>query len=510
MSGDLKRRRRAGSGSDSFRGSRFAPAEPVGAASIGKAEFAAGAAVVTVAVALIALIWMVTSREVQEQRREIRDRMEQVLIGQAATVAEVVAHELLLIDQSLTVIQSAWKAGSESVDLEKWQRQMPALLAVADDVFIADEQQIIRQDILPTAIGQGIGAAYVTFPHGSLEQFQIDGTRNDKSLLLQGQSGSSIDARHFLIYIVRPLDHPKGWLTGASYRSEELTKLFAQAALGYNSVFALVDTRRGIVQAVVGPAARRPRTDLFNTPLFGALARSTAGTWLGETAIDGVERMHAFHRIGDRDMAIVVAANWTEVMAPANNLAAGARSLASIGSAVILFIGGLVLWEFYTVRGNKRRKRIFERTRTELDRLRNEDASLTARSRLNAARLQVVVDNIADGIALFDSGLRLVQWNNPFSRGIGVVPVAAMPLDGLVREQAAKGLFSAVSDVEVEIGRRVGVLRTGEGVGLAQSGPKGERLILRGLPMAEGGFMLLLSGLASLQPEPEPSALVDI
>ena len=53
-----------------------------------------------------------------------------------------------------------------------------------------------------------------------------------------------IDARQFLMYIVRPLDHPKGWLIGASFRSSELTKLFAQAALGYNPVVALVDTKR--------------------------------------------------------------------------------------------------------------------------------------------------------------------------------------------------------------------------------------------------------------------------
>ncbi|HEY0422796.1 MAG TPA: hypothetical protein VGC82_05675, partial [Rhodopila sp.] len=63
------------------------------------------------------------------------------------------------------------------------------LLAVADDIFICDDKHIIRQDILPKAVGQGVGAAYVTFPHGSLELFDSDGTKNKESLLLQGQTG---------------------------------------------------------------------------------------------------------------------------------------------------------------------------------------------------------------------------------------------------------------------------------------------------------------------------------
>jgi PAS domain-containing protein len=499
-----RRRRRTGSTSSRFKPSHLVPVESLRPKRIGKAELAACGAVAIVAFALIVLIWIVTSRAVQEQRAELRDRAEQALSGQAAMIAETVGHELLLIDQSLTVLQAAWKANSDSVDLTKWQQTMPALMAVADDLFIADDKHVIRQDIVPKAVGQGVGAAYVTFPHGSLEEYQSDGTKDKDSLLLQSETGQPIDARQFLMYIVRPLDHPKGWLIGASYRSEELTKLFAQAALGYNPVVALVDTRRGIVQAVIGPAARRPKTDISQSPLFGALTRSPAGTWLGDTAIDGVERMHAFHRVENRDMAVIVAANWTEVTALSNNLAAGAHSIAIVGSALVLLIGGVVLWELYSIRGNQRQRRTFDRNRNELERLRTEEAALTARARLNAARLKIVVDSTADGIALFDSSLRLVQWNHPFFRGIGIEPRQDMPLDSLLRAQAANGLFGTVGDLEAEIARRVGILRSGDTAGLPQSGPSGETVILRGLPITEGGFMLLLNGLESWEPAPAP------
>lgn len=506
MSDKFKRRRRTGSTSARFKPAQIVPVESVRPATIGKAEVAAGGAVSIVALALIALIWIVTGRAVQEQNAEIRDRAEQVLVGQAATMAETIGHELSLIDQSLTIIQGAWKTDSDSVNLEKWQKQFPALLSVADDVFIADERRVIRQDILPSAVGQGVGAAYVTFPHGSLEQYQSDGTKAKDSLLLQGEPGSApIDARQFLMYIVRPLDHPKDWLVGASYRSEELTKLFADASLGYHALAALVDTRRGIVQAVVGPAARQPKTDLAKSPLFELISRSDAGTWLGDTTLDGVERLHAFHRVAHRDMAVLVAANWDEVMAPAASLAAGAHSLAVVASALVLLVGGIVLGELYAIRGNARRKRSFDRNKKELERLRAEEAGLTTRAALYAARLQAVLNGTTDGLALFDSGLRLVQWNHPFSRGIGIEVRPDMPLDTMLRRQAASGLFGSVDQPELEISRRAGVLRSGDAEGLPQQGPDGETLILRGLPIPEGGFMLILNGLARWEPAPLPA-----
>jgi PAS domain-containing protein len=212
--------------------------------------------------------------------------------------------------------------------------------------------------------------------------------------------------------------------------------------------------------------------------------------------------MHAFERVPNRDMAVVVAANWSEVMAVATNLAAGAHALATVGSGLVLLVGGLVLWELFTIRGKRRQKRIFDRTRNEMERLRDEAGVITARAQLNAARLKLVVDSTSDGIALFDSNMRLVQWNHPFDRGIGIELKQDMPLDSLLRAQGRAGLFHPVADVEVEITRRVAVLHSGDAAGVMLPGPDGEALTLRGLPITEGGFMLLLSGLETWAPTP--------
>jgi PAS domain-containing protein len=260
------------------------------------------------------------------------------------------------------------------------------------------------------------------------------------------------------------------------------------------------------VQAVIGPAARRPQISISTSPLYGLMTRSIDGVWQGTTMIDGQDRVHAFHRVPGRDMAVLIGASSNEVTTASDNFAAGVRALAVVGSVLLVCIGAMVLWELYTLRAHRRTERITERNRRELDRLRAEEVANAARAKLNSARLGVVLKTISDGIALFDSGQRLVQWNHAFYRGIGIALRADMTLEQMIREQIATGLVGDVQNPDAEVARRLTVLRAGEEEGLPQPGPEGETLILRGLPVEEGGFMLLLNGLARW--EAPPVALV--
>ena len=512
MSDSFKRRRKR-SGSSAH---RYTPAEVVRAGrrrSIGTLEIVGAGVALVIAATLVVLVWMVTNRAIQEQRTEIRELAQRTLSGQAAVMARDISHELLMVDQSLTVLQDAWQADSKSFDLAKWKANMPALTAVTDDLFIADEKHIVQQDILPQAVGQGVASAYVTWPHGSLEKLGEDQspTRLEESIgLSQANSPGPVDARRFLMYIVRPLEHPPGWLIGASFKTEELPKLFAGAGLGLNAVAAIVDMQHAGLQTIVGNAARRPRRTIAQTPMYEAISKTESGIWEGESAIDGLQRIHAFHRVPGRDMIVIVAATEAEAMAPADTLVSGAISLAVAATIVVMAIALMIGWGLYRSRANQRAERARERDAAELERLRADEAALIARSQLQASRLRALLDHGSDGVALVDVDLRVARWNQRFEQGIGVPLQQNMPLDALIREQAAQGVFNPGPDPEMDIARRVAILRTGDGV-LPQPGPGHQGLFLRGVPVDEGGSILLLSGLGPVTtPATEPKPPVEI
>lgn len=97
-----------------------------------------------------------------------------------------------------------------------------------------------------------------------------------------------------LSYLLMRLDHPGGWLIGATYRTDALAQLYtAAASLGVRGMTALIDTRLGRVQAISGPAAADPNYDISNSIMFAPLRERPEGFWVGPSALDGVQRIHS-------------------------------------------------------------------------------------------------------------------------------------------------------------------------------------------------------------------------
>ena len=497
MSGSrhLNSRRRYGSSSRRYKSSRLVQVDGQ-RKRFGMQEVLAGLGVTTVAILLIALIWMLTSRSIEEQRAEIRDRVEQSVTALAAALSEEVRHELLLVDQSLTILQATWAAAPETFNLIELHKQMPALTSVADDIFIADDKRIIRQDIIPAAVNQGIGAAYVNFPHGSLETLRQDGSREREGRTVVVATGAPVEARQYLMYVVRPLSQPANWIIGASFRTAELTKLYASANLGYNSVVAMIDLKRGAVQAIAGTAARRPKVDVSHSPMFAAItAKNDAGLWFGPTGMDGVERIMAFRRVPGRDMVVVVGTMTTTAMAPAESLAATARGVALSASGVVVMIACLVLWAVLNVRSVRRRARELLKSQSNTASLQNEVAVLSGVSQLLSAQVRAIMEGTGNAVAVFDPELRLTVWNPVFAATCGLMPdalVPHLPLDEILRQQARAGLFGPLPDLEAEVSNRLIALRT-DSLHHPQTmtTPDGTTLLVHGQPLPDGGLVVM-------------------
>lgn len=506
------RTRRVGSTARRYMPSEFVPIDQ--RRRMSREAILVAVAVALVAATLITLIWILTNRSVDENRAVIREQVEQSLAAQAATLAEKVQMELNVIDQTLAVLQAAWDKDPEGFRLAEWHRTLPALTAVADDIFIADQSRIIQQDILPQAVGQGIGAAYLNFPHGSLELFDANGGKSRETRMIPSSTNTTVEARRFLVYIVRPLGSPPTYLLGASYRSGELTRHYADAGLAFNGVAAMIDTRRGGLQAIAGPSARRPRTDVSRTEMFEAMRKAERGVWTGPTGMDGAERIHGYHIVPGRDLLVLVGMLRAQAMAPAETLAAATHAVAWVASGLVVIIGGLVIWGLARRREARRKERNFQRAQTDLQAAQSDLAATRARATVAAAQVRALLDGTTDAVATFDADLKLTNWNERFALISGLDPRSlrdGLPLDEILRLQCRAGRFGPQPDPEAEVARRMQVLLSDTPEGrLTQASPQGTPIAVLAQRMPDAGLVLFLGGLSEWQapprvaPEAEP------
>lgn len=478
-------------------------------------------AVAVVCIALIFLIWINTLRAQREQTDDARVRAETVVTADASILADQVLRELNAVEQSLTILQSSWNTNPQAFDLARWHTVLPALTDVAQDIFVANEKRIIVQDIIPQAVGQGIGSAYSNFANGSLEPIHAAGSKESATTtMLEGELGPAGVQRQYVLYLVRPLAKPQGWMIGASYNTAALARLFAAASLGMHGMEALIDTSRGGVQSVVGVAALHPRLNLIGTPMFDAVtAHPDGGVWIGPTAIDGLQRIQAFRRVPGRDLVVVVGIGLDDAMAPAEVWAEGADSVAVAATALVLLIGVAVVWELFNLRANRRRRRALDQADVQISTLETDLETARGRAGQSAAQAQALLEGTSDGVAVTDGELRLVAWNPRFAASSGLPAdalQAGMPLDEMLRQQTSAGVFGAVEDTEAEteVANRVTLLRSGQAVELRPSAEDAAPLALYPQVLPDGSLMLILRDVVPLlaheQPlEPEPTAATE-
>lgn len=470
-------------------------------------------AVTAVCAALIAAIWIVEQQQVAAQRARTLARAEAVVTGQANILAESVRQEMNLIDQSLDILRTAWNRDREQFDLKSWQQNMPAVTKVAKDIFISNDKGIIVQDILPQAVGQGVGSAYSNVGYGSLESVTKENRSGPHPGLVVGEKTTNGIARRYVMYVLRPLRTPPGWWIGASYRSQALIRLFAEGSLGPRGIAALIDTRVGGVQAVAGPAALRPDPNVANTAMYKWIEaqKANSGIWIGRTPMDQQVRIHAYRRIPYRGLIVLVGVDKADWMSAATVWARNAFVLAAAASAVVAASGGLILWWLWRLDANRRRRFALEQAAIQLNSAHSglQIAELAAQT--SVAQVRALMAAASDGIAVFDSEWRLAAWNSPYAASSGLPADflrVGRPVDELFRQQAQLGLFGEQRDTEAEITRRLSELRDSKASesSFTQTAPDGRPLAIRGCCTPDGGMMLMVSGVSLPARRQLPSA----
>jgi signal transduction histidine kinase len=440
------------------------------------------------AAAIIGGAWYAALRTTEAQRLDAIQRTEATVNGLAANYSEQLSRQVLALDQTLDMMAREYETDPRRFDLENARARSKILAGISRDMFLADENGVIRQSSVSDYIGQGVG---------DLDVFREAAEHtNDKPKLYLGAATVNPIMRQWHLDAARTLHHPDGSFAGiidADYRVSAITEIFAGAPPPGNGFAAVLSLTDGKLRAVFGSAGGTPDASIADTPMFAAIDAGGSGLWVGPSASDAVVRIHAFRRLPGGDLAVVVGIDRDEAMGQVTAWQWQARIFAGGVTLLTLVVSLLLL----TMLGAARRR--FARDREVRARFAAANA-LAEVSRAEAdaigRRLQATFAAVTDGIAIFDAHLNLVEWNGLFPERSGVNASfirTGMPMEDVLRMQAESGYFGAAADVEAEVDRRAALLRAGN-FGASQSFNAGDRVIeLRCRPLAEGGFVALYS-----------------
>jgi signal transduction histidine kinase/DNA-binding NarL/FixJ family response regulator len=440
------------------------------------------------AAGLIALTWIGTLNAIARQREQAEARIAAHAESDAKVVASEINHQLLDIDQTLRMMVGAWESDPAHFDLQAWQSRAVALHGVSRAMLMVNDHGRIIQSTSPGAVGvDASGAASFAYAmqHGD----------TDHPAFL-GATAVGPVMRQWHMRVVRSMRHPDGSFAGAiiaDWPVEAITRAFAAADLGSRPLAELVGLSDGKLRAITGPPAGVPNATIAGTPMFAALKDAPNGTWIGDSAPDDVERVHAFQRIPGRDLDVVVGLDLDNALAPNFQWEAQARLFAACITALIVVLALILIRSGQKVR---QRQEMLASERTVLVTANAELEFAKSLADAKTAQLEATLNGMSDGVSMVDAQLCLVEWNRRFPALAGVpehILHVGLPMEDILRAQAQGGQFGAV-DVEAEVARRMAILRSSNNTGVVERvRPDGHTLELRRNRMADGGFVTLYS-----------------
>ncbi len=428
-----------------------------------------------------------TYRSVVGQRLETEARAGMLLTNQALTLGEEIERQFLAVDQTLRVMARAWERDPGPFNLEQHRTDASVLSGLSRDAILVDADGIVRQSSIPEAVGQNV----------STRDFVVYARKNEVPRGGVFIGGATLDPlmRQWHLNVAVWLHRSDGSFAGAiaaDYRIAALLDVFHQAFVGSNGVVALIGIKDGRIRANLGPTEADPNTDIATTPMVAALRAQANGLWIGKSATDSVERLHAFRRLPNRDLTLLVAMERSEAMLPATIWQWQAARFAGAIVLLLIVMGALLLRS-----GELARTRRLAQAADHAA-LASTNAQLQvakAEAEAKAEHLEATLGGMTDGIYMMDAQFCLVEWNARFPDLAGIppeLPRVGLPMEDVLRAQAIAGLFGEV-DVEAEVGRRMAVVRSLTFGTTQRTRPDGRTIELRRRGLPDGGFVTLYS-----------------
>lgn len=454
------------------------------------------------ALALIVLVWVFTALSVGNAEREAQMNAESHVANLARSVEWQFHQQLQSIDQMMLFLSAEWKADPARLDPASWRQYAEVLGMAAPQVTMLDHAGLVSASTQPGLLGADFsGHTY----------FQVHRTSPGTGLFA-GPATRAQATGHWETSLSRRMENADGSFAGAlvvTYEPWTGPSLLEQVDLGPRGLIVLL-AGDGAIDAVVSPQPIRPdqRNDdsAMIRAVSGAVSGRTPGIWTGPSAPDGVIRVHAFRRLRDQNLTIVVGLDRQVALHDATILSSTARLFAS---GISLAVGVMALLLLREVRAARRREQRLAWDGAALEAAYAEAEGAQASAEAKTAQLEGTLAGMSDGVMLLDPQLRLMRWNERFPAYTGVpldVLRVGVPMEDVLRAQATAGEFGAV-DVEKEVCRRMHRLRTFGGVVTQErTRPSGASLELRRSALPGGGFVTLYTDITARKQAEEAQA----
>jgi PAS domain S-box-containing protein len=273
------------------------------------------------------------------------------------------------------------------------------------------------------------------------------------------------------IQITRRISGDDGSFRGmvvVSVDPQYFSNFFDSVDLGAHGAAMLVG-RDGIVRARRDMKGRNAGQDISSTPSFAELWASDTGSYLATSTIDGTERIVGYAVVPRYPLIVGVGLGRDDVLAPLYHQ----RNVHYAVGALLSII--IIAMTFFLVRESERRRRREMASQAE-DILREQTLLRDA-----------ALDNMRDGLVMFDRENRVVVVNHRYIEMYGLSPDEAKPgcdLRSLLVQRRAAGTFDGDADDYIRDQVADGLIEN-----TLVDLPDGRTISIANRPLAEGGWV---------------------
>jgi signal transduction histidine kinase len=304
--------------------------------------------IIAAGLVLIVAVWAAVLAETRCERSDAIRQAERNAANLTLAFSEQTSRSLGTIDQTMRFLEADLKREGTAIDLDAWTRRARALVGFAVQISLVEPDGRVRT----TGPRPPDGPMDAGDP-AHLRVHQRDGP----DVLHIGAPMLDPSSRRWTLRLTRRVEASGGGIAGilaVTVEPADLIRLYAPADLGDAGVVALVGLD-GVVRARVGkavdPAGAGLGVSVSGTPLFAAMSASDAGSMIGRSGLDHVERISAYRRVPGYPLAVLVGFGRDEVLA-ASDAASLRKDLAAF--LVTLLLIGMAA---YLVRETERSRR---------------------------------------------------------------------------------------------------------------------------------------------------------